>query len=132
MNISAAGAIVFDPAGRLLLVLRRRDPGAGRWSVPGGKAEPGETPEQACIRETAEETGLIVTVERSAGQLMRLAPDGNMFQIEDFVCSCAGPWTARAADDAAAVGWFSRAELAELPLVDGLWQVLHDWDLLPR
>ena len=44
----------------VLLVLRRRPPNEGRWSVPGGALELGETVEQAVVRETREETGVEV------------------------------------------------------------------------
>lgn len=43
---------------RLLMVLRGRGPGVGKWSIPGGRVEPGETPEQAVVREVMEETGV--------------------------------------------------------------------------
>ncbi len=42
-----------------------REPGKGLWSVPGGKAEPGETAAEAAGRETLEETGLRVRVGRA-------------------------------------------------------------------
>jgi 8-oxo-dGTP diphosphatase len=45
-------------AGRLLLLHRRKAPNLGRWSPPGGKLEPGETPLQGALRELGEETGL--------------------------------------------------------------------------
>jgi 8-oxo-dGTP diphosphatase len=61
-TILAASAVICDEAGRVLLVLRGRDPQRGRWSVPGGKVEPGETLEQAATREALEETGLQVRI----------------------------------------------------------------------
>jgi len=54
----AAVALVRDATGRLLVCRRAHEPGLGRWSLPGGVIEPGETGEQAAAREVAEETGL--------------------------------------------------------------------------
>ncbi len=50
-----AAVAVFDPGGKLLL-LRRTD--NGRWGLPGGAMEPGESLEDTARRETREETGL--------------------------------------------------------------------------
>ncbi|MBE3583468.1 MAG: NUDIX domain-containing protein [Limnochordaceae bacterium] len=50
----------IERGGRVLLVQRRQEPFAGRWTAPGGKLELGETPPAALIREMGEETGLIV------------------------------------------------------------------------
>ncbi len=60
--IPAVSALVRDAEGRLL-VHRRPD---GTWSLPAGAIEPGETPAQAIVRETLEETGLLVVPERVA------------------------------------------------------------------
>ncbi|MFZ4634294.1 MAG: NUDIX hydrolase [Saprospiraceae bacterium] len=51
--LEAAGGLVFNPQGELLVFLRR-----GAWDLPKGKIDPGETPEQAALREVEEETGL--------------------------------------------------------------------------
>ena len=56
-----ADALVRDARGRVLLVRRADD---GRWAMPGGWVDPGEAPEQAVVREVAEETGLRVSAPR--------------------------------------------------------------------
>ena len=54
--VVVAGALVRD--GRLLAARRSAPPDlAGRWELPGGKVEPGETPERALVRELREELG---------------------------------------------------------------------------
>lgn len=62
--IPAAGALVFDPQGRLLVIRRAHEPGFGQLGLPGGVIEPGETGEQAAARETFEEVGLRLPPER--------------------------------------------------------------------
>jgi ADP-ribose pyrophosphatase YjhB (NUDIX family) len=44
----------------VLLIQRNRPPSEGLWTLPGGRLEAGETPEQCAIREVREETGLSV------------------------------------------------------------------------
>jgi 8-oxo-dGTP pyrophosphatase MutT (NUDIX family) len=51
--IEAAGGCVFNAQGELLVIYRR-----GSWDLPKGKIDPGETPEQAAVREVEEETGI--------------------------------------------------------------------------
>lgn len=128
---SCAGGIVHDTTGRMLLVRRGKAPSLGFWSVPGGRCLPGETAAAACVREVAEETGLVVDVVRLAGTVERPAPDGGIFVIDDFVCRVVGGSLA-AGDDATDARWVSRAELAELPLVPGLVEALAEWDALPE
>lgn len=128
--IPCVGAIVFDPDGRLLLVQRGHEPSAGLWSLPGGRVEPGETDEQAVIREVAEETGLTVRPGRLAGAVRRPGPGGVVFDIRDYQADVTGGAIA-AGDDAADVRWAAPADLATLSLIDGLLDALTDWGVLP-
>ena len=57
--VAAVGALVFRGS-QVLLVRRKAAPNRGRWSIPGGALESGETVEAAAVRETREETGVEV------------------------------------------------------------------------
>jgi 8-oxo-dGTP diphosphatase len=130
-HVPCAGAIVFDAAGRLLVIQRGQPPGQGLWSVPGGRCHAGESTEAACVREVAEETGLRVSVQRWAGRVERDAPDTGVYDIDDFVCAVV-EGTLTAGDDAMDARWVSQAELDALPLVPLLRDTLQEWDCLPR
>ena len=56
----SCGILVFDGAGELLLC---HATGTARWDIPKGLAERGETPRQAALRETEEETGLVLPAD---------------------------------------------------------------------
>ena len=60
---ASAGAMIFDPAGRLLILKPVYKSG---WTIPGGVMETGETPWSACQREVREECGLVVRRGRLA------------------------------------------------------------------
>ena len=60
------GAFVVDD-GKLLLVRRAKDPGAGLWDLPGGFCDPTEHPLETALRETEEETGLTLHSMRFLG-----------------------------------------------------------------
>jgi 8-oxo-dGTP diphosphatase len=63
--VVAAGALITDPGGRVLLVKPNyRD----HWTLPGGICEHGEPPHEGCAREVAEEIGL----EREPGPLLAI------------------------------------------------------------
>ena len=123
-TVLAAGAVVRGADGRFLLVQRANPPEAGRWTLPGGRVEPGESPAAAAAREVAEETGLDVAVGREWLGLDRPAGPGVVFEIHDFVAEPLGG-TLRAGDDAADAGWFTPGELGRLPLTTDLFGYLQ-------
>jgi 8-oxo-dGTP diphosphatase len=60
--VLVSAVALVDADGRVLLAQRPAGkPMAGLWEFPGGKVDPGETPETALIRELAEELGIDVT-----------------------------------------------------------------------
>ena len=137
--IRCVGAIVHDAHGALLLIRRGHAPAAGRWSLPGGHVEPGESDAVALVREVAEETGLAVVAGGLVGTVRRAAPSGGVFEILDFDAAPVptGPAPAvRGGDDALEAGWVDAAAYAALDaadaLVPGLTDALRSWDRLPR
>lgn len=106
----------------VLLIRRGRPPGAGQWSLPGGKQELGETALEAARRELREETGLDcsrLTMVAHADSITRDAA-GRIeyhYTILDFAGRYEGG-EAVPGDDAAACAWASPDELAAY----GLWE----------
>lgn len=75
--------------GQILLIEKKRGLGAGKVNGPGGKVDPGETPEQAVVRETSEEVCLTLNSIELAGILRFQFADGlaircRVFRSEDF------------------------------------------------
>ena len=129
-SIRCVGGIVHDSNGRLLLVRRANPPGEGRWSIPGGRVEPGEDDRTAVAREILEETGLCVTVGEFVGRVTRPAVHG-AYDIHDYACQVRSG-VLRAGDDAADARWATTAILDTLPLAEGLREALQAWGRLPR
>ena len=129
-RIPCVGAVIRDPAGRLLLIRRGHEPGAGLWSLPGGRIEPGETHQQAVAREVLEETGLQVECRGLLGTADIPAPDGAVIDVSDYLAVVTGGRLVPG-DDADDARWVTAADIAALPLTDGLAGYLTAWDAYP-
>jgi 8-oxo-dGTP diphosphatase len=113
---AAVAVAIIRHRGRCFL--QRRDPAArvapGLWEFPGGKLEPGETPLAALVRELREETGWTPGPALALGPLGHDYPYGRI-DLHPFLCD-AGPGPRPALATGLAWGWFTRAELARLPM----------------
>lgn len=114
--IVAVGAVVIE-RGRVLLVQRGREPSKGKWSLPGGKLELGESLADGVAREVQEETGLIVEAIELIELIDRIHRENGSggdcvrfhYVIADYLCRVVGG-ILQAASDADAVRWIERAE----------------------
>lgn len=129
--VVGAGAVVRDGDGRLLVVQRGRAPARGRWSLPGGRVEAGETAADAAVREVREETGLHVEVTSFLGYVEHIVGDHHIVILDFLAVVTGGQLAAR--DDADDVAWVTRRELEDLPTTDGLVDFLdaHGVELAP-
>ena len=125
--VGVGGVVVQD--GRVLLIRRGKEPLYGRWVIPGGTVERGETLEEALVREMEEETQLRVEPLEVLTVFDRIQREGGRvvyhYVIVDFLCR----WRsgeAKAASDALEVAWARPGELAHYDLPPKALEVVQD------
>jgi len=110
--LAGVGAVVVERS-RVLLVRRGQEPLKGKWSLPGGLLELGESIRDGVIREVREETGLAVEPVELVELLDRIHRENDRvryhYVIADYLCRVVGG-SLRAASDADEVRWVERAE----------------------
>ena len=114
-------ALTFIRQGNQILLVRQAY-GERYWSLPGGKMEPGESIEEAAIREVAEETGLEVRITRVVGLYSKPAEGGLAVTFEGKVIG----GTLEAAHEITECGYFPADQLPE-PVRAHLQQRVADW-----
>ena len=117
------GAVVLRDQ-EVLLVRRGGQPSAGKWSLPGGLVELGETTEDAILRELVEECGLRVRLAGIAGVVNRVVRDaeGRIRYHYVLIDYLAYPESAliTAGTDAAEARWVPLAQVEQLDITEGL------------
>lgn len=100
--VAAVGGLVVDEIGQLLMVRRARDPGRGKWGLPGGFVDRDETIEDALRREVREETDL----ELKSTRLLMSSPNKYVYTkvaapVIDlfFVCTVVDSQSVNLAED---------------------------------
>ena len=124
--LAASVAVLRD--GRVLLAQRVKPPGAGRFSLPGGLVEPGETLAEAALRELAEETGVVARIINFNRHVEVVEHDeAGAVRRHFVVASFVGAWLSGegiVGPEASEIAWATRDEAAALPATDGLAPVL--------
>jgi 8-oxo-dGTP diphosphatase len=97
--------------GKLLMIRRREREGDLLWALPGGAIEAGETPEEAAVRETVEETGLVVTAMKVLGE--RVHPKTHRTMSYTACEVLQGEAKVADADELDAVAWVTLDEIPQ-------------------
>jgi 8-oxo-dGTP diphosphatase len=125
--VGVGGVVVYE--GRALLIRRGKPPLYGRWVVPGGTVELGESLTEALVREMREETGLEVEPGELLTVFDRIERQGGAvayhYVIVDYLCRYRSG-EARAASDALDVAWAAPHELDRFDLPPKALEVVQD------
>jgi 8-oxo-dGTP pyrophosphatase MutT (NUDIX family) len=119
---AGASAIIFDDVRERVLLTQRTD--NGRWCLPGGGMDSGESVEETCVREVLEETGLAVRVTRLVGiytspDLTIEYADGNLVQPVAFSFEAAVTGGELSlSDETTDFGYYTIQAMADLDLME--------------
>ena len=127
--VCAVGGIIFYGS-QVLLIKRGKPPAEGKWSIPGGVVNLGETLEEALKRELLEELGISVEPLGVGKVLERIIrdPGGKIhfhYVIIDYVCVIRAG-VPRAGSDAAAASFYEIDDLDRLEMTEGSAEIVRE------
>jgi ADP-ribose pyrophosphatase YjhB (NUDIX family) len=127
--IVSAAAIVWRSE-TVLLIKRAKEPNKGKWSLPGGAQELGETVHECLKRELREETGIEIEIEDFIGVIDAIHRDASgRLQHHYTILDYAAVWVAgelRPGDDAAEARFVSMDELGDFNLPAEMTRVIAE------
>ena len=125
-----ASALIFERTTGKILLTRRED--NGRWCLPGGGMDSGESAAETCVREVFEETGLQVKATKLVGiytspDILVEYPDGNKIQpvAFSFEVQITGG-TLGLSDETTEVGYFTIEEMENMDMMEHHVQRIYD------
>ena len=125
-----SSALIFDSTREKILLTKRGD--NGRWCLPGGQLDSGETVSETCIREVLEETGLAVEVERliavySNPDMLLFYDEDHQYQVISFHFEAiVTGGELGLSDETTDVGYFSLDEIQAMDVMEHHLQRIED------
>lgn len=114
------GALIFNDKGQFLMSLRgsKARNERGKWEIPGGKVDKGESLEEAVVREVKEELGIEIKVEKLLTVSNHILADENQHWISPtYICSIvSGTPTIQEPEKCEQIGWFSIEDTQSMPV----------------
>ena len=130
---AAVGAVVIH-GGRILLIKRKYPPKKGKWAIPGGSVNLGESLQAAAEREIMEETGLTIEAKKPLHTFDLIERDSKgkilfHFVIVDLLAEYISG-TPSPADDVSEARWFGPDEIDGLDITNDTKKLLHKMGFL--
>jgi 8-oxo-dGTP diphosphatase len=132
--IPSVGAVILKDD-HILLIQRGQAPAKGKWTLPGGVVELGESPEEALIREVQEECNLRITVIGVIDVVNKVIRDDHNaikyhYVIIDYLVRCQtneplNQISLQPGTDVTDVRWIPLQELTQYDLTEGLLRIIR-------
>jgi mutator protein MutT len=123
------GAVAIKD-GKILLIRRAFEPGKGKWSIPGGLVEIGETLSNACVREMEEETGIKIQVLELINGFDMIVPDESgkikyHYVLIDFLARPVGG-TEKSSIEVLEMKWVTYEETRKMDMTNSARKALQE------
>lgn len=126
-KILASGGLVYNSLGQFLILQTSKGKDFGKWVVPGGKLDVGETPMDAFAREVFEETGLAVGRVNLLGIRDYTARSGNHYQFYDYASSVEDDKQIKINEESLAFKWITKDQIPNFEFTDSIMNFINKY-----